>query len=59
MSKVLTSVILIVGSLFLLRALSISSKRSRFERKPRNRWQALSENIDPTNTSDSNEINEA
>ena len=59
MSKVLTSGLLIVGSLFLLRALSISSKRARFERKPRNRWQALSENIDPTNTSDSNKINEA
>ena len=29
-------------------ALTISKREVRFERRPKNRWQALTENIDPT-----------
>ena len=52
MSKLISSLILISFTLFLLRALSISKREVRFERRPKNRWQALTENIDPTDTSD-------
>ena len=48
MSKLISSLILISIALFLLRALSISKREIRFERRPKNRWQALTENIDPT-----------
>ena len=48
MSKLISSLILISIALFLLRALSISKREVRFERRPKNRWQALTENIDPT-----------
>ena len=48
MSKLISSLILISIALFLLRALSISKREVRFDRRPKNRWQALTENIDPT-----------
>jgi len=41
-------------------ALSISKREVRFERRPKNRWQALTENIDPTvnSHSSSNDVSQ-
>ena len=60
MSKLISSLILVSIALFLLRALSISKREVRFERRPKNRWQALTENIDPTvnSHSSSNDVSQ-
>ena len=60
MSKLISSLILISIALFLLRALSISKREVRFERRTKNRWQALTENIDPTfnSHSSSNDVSQ-